>query len=283
LLRSAEIENTYIRRSSEMKNIQYKPRKKPTPWRKVSMASWKPAGDSSTYCLEDISMEVCLEHCKANQININSFLIKALSNTIEKHPKINSTVRWWNIRQRQDISIFFHTTKDAKTDDLSGILIENGQKKPISELNQEFFEKIELSKTGETEHNQSKKIVGILPAFFAKPLMDFYAFIVYTLNRNLGFFKSPRNAFGSIMLTATGSIGLAKSICPIAPYTRVPMVISFGLIEKRPVVIEDKLEIKKMSTFGFTFDHRIMDGIHFQEFLSCFRNYILHPNLIENG
>jgi len=265
-----------------MKNIHYSPKAKPTPWRKVSMASWRPTGDSSTYCIEDLVMNNALGYCKKHDINIHSFVIKALSKTLEFHPKINSTVRWWNIRQREDISIFFHTTIDSKTDDLSGILIENGQKRTIYEVNHEFLEKIKISKNGKTKHDDSKKIVGILPAFFARPLMNFYAFIVYTLNWNLRLFKSPNNAFGSIMLTATGSIGITKAICPIAPYTRVPMVVSFGSIEKRPVVLEDVIQIKNVSSFGFTFDHRIMDGIHFSEFLSCFSSYFTNPESLEN-
>ncbi len=266
-----------------MKNINYKPKKRLTPWRKVSLASWKPTGDSSTYCLDDIDMENALEFCAAQNINIYSLVIKALSLTLEKHPKINSTVRWWKIREREDISVFFHTIKDAETDDLSGILIENGQKKSVFDLNSEFLAKIRKAKEGENEHNESKKIIGILPAFFSKPLMNLYAFIVYNLNWNLGAFKSPRNAFGSVMLTATGSIGIAKSLCPIAPYTRVPMVISFGTVESRPVVIIDNLEIRKTSTFGFTFDHRIMDGIHFSEFFSCFKRFITNPETIAHG
>lgn len=260
-----------------MKNIRYKPKRRLTPWRKVSLASWKPTGDSSTYCLEDIVMDEARQFCSTNKISLNSFLIKALSKTIAKHPKINSTVRFWKIRERDEISIFFHTAKDATTDDLSGILIGEGHSKSLAEINQEFLEKIETYQKGVTSHDQSKKIVGLLPGFFSKPLMNFYSFVVYTLNLNLGIFQSPKNAFGSVMLTAVGSLGISKAICPIAPYTKVPMVVSFGKIEKRPTVVNDELRVRQLCTFGFTFDHRIMDGIHFAEFLNCFRNFLTAP------
>mgnify|MGYP001286594489 CR=1 FL=1 len=265
-----------------MKNIEYRQKRKLTPWRKVSLASWKPTGDSSTYVMEDIEMDEVKIYCKANNINVNSFIIKALSNTIEKHPKINSTVRFWKIRERNDISIFFHTSKDSATDDLSGILINDGQKKSIFDVSKEYLEKIELFKSGVSELDQSKKIVGILPGIFSKPLMNLYSFIVYSLNLNLRIFKAPNNAFGSIMLTSIGSLGLSKALCPIAPYTRVPMVISFGKIEKRPIVIENELTIRDICTFGFTFDHRIIDGIHFSDFLTCFKAYLTQPYILEN-
>jgi pyruvate/2-oxoglutarate dehydrogenase complex dihydrolipoamide acyltransferase (E2) component len=265
-----------------MKNIQYRQKSKLSPWRKVSLASWRPTGDSSTYCMEDLEMDEVKRYCSMKNINLNSFIIKALSKTLEKHPKINSTVRFWKIRERSDISIFFHTVKDSATDDLSGILINNGHKKSIFDINNEFLEKIELSKNGLSTHDQSKKIVGSLPAILSKPLLNFYSFIAYTLNLNLRIFKAPKNAFGSIMLTAVGSLGISKAICPIAPYTRVPMVISFGKIEKRPTVVKNDLTIRELSTFGFTFDHRIMDGIHFSDFLFYFKTYFTHPNSIEN-
>lgn len=265
-----------------MKNIQYRQKRKLSPWRKVSLASWKPTGDSSTYCLEEIVMDEVKLHCSTNNINLNSFLIKALSKTLEKHPKINSTVRFWKIREREDISIFFHTAKDAISDDLSGIVITHGHNKNLLDINQEFVNKIESFEQGHSTHNESKKILGSLPGILSKPLLNFYAFMVYTMNLNLGIFKSPKNAFGSIMLTAVGSLGLSKAICPIAPYTRVPMVISFGKIEKRPIVINDEIAIKQLCTFGFTFDHRIMDGIHFAEFLNCFKTYLTHPHTLEN-
>jgi len=265
-----------------MKNIQYKPKEKLSPWRKVSLASWKPRGDSSAYCLEDIEMDEAKRYCAENRINMNGFLIKALSKTIEKAPKINSTVRFWKIRQRDEISVFFHTAKDAATDDLSGIVIEDGHSKTMAEINSEYFNKIRSFRTSHSTHDQSKKIVGLLPGFLSKPLMNLYSFIAYTLNLNLGIFKSPKNAFGSVMLTAVGSLGISKAICPIAPYTKVPMVISFGKIEKRPVALNDSISIKELCTFGFTFDHRIMDGIHFAEFLNRFRSFLTQPFTIEN-
>ena len=82
-----------------MKNIQYKQNRKLTAWRKVSLASWKPTGDSSTYCLEDIVMDEVKHHCSTNNINLNSFLIKSLSKTIEK-ASIDSSDKFNGIDKR---------------------------------------------------------------------------------------------------------------------------------------------------------------------------------------
>ncbi len=265
-----------------MKNIRYAPYKKMTPWRKVSLASWKPTGDSSTYCLEDIIVDDLVAYCDQKEINIYTFFIKAISNTIDKHPKINSTIRWGKIFQREDISVFFHTIVDAETDDLSGILIENGQQRAISELNTEFLQKTALAKQGTNNYTASKKVIGALPSFLTKFVTRMYSFFAYTLNWNWSIFKSPPNAYGSVMLTAVGSLGLSKALCPISPYTKVPMVISTGKIEAKPVVIDNAIKIHQVITFGFTFDHRILDGIHFSEFFNCLKQTLTQPNSIDN-
>ena len=252
-----------------------------TPWRKTSVATWKPTGDSSCYCFEDVIIDEILVYCKRNLISINSFLIKVFSNTLKKQPKINSTVRGRKIYSREDISVFFHTIIDAESDDLSGILVKDGQNKDVQEINKEFLKKIKNSKKGITDFVESKKVVEKTPSIFVKPLLNLYSFFSYRLNKNLKVFKSKSNAFGSIMLTSIGSIGISRAFCPIAPYTKVPMVVSIGKIGCRPVVVDSEIHIKKMMTLGFTFDHRIMDGIHFAEFFNCLSNYFKNPKLIE--
>lgn len=265
-----------------MKNITYKPYQKITPWRKTSVASWKPTGDSSCYCFEDVIIDEILVYCKRNLISINSFLIKAFSNTLKKEPKINSTVKRNKIYLRDQISVFFHTIIDAKTDDLSGIVIREGQDKSVKKINEEFLEKIKNSKKGETDFSESKKVVKKTPSFLVKPLLNLYSYITYNWNKNLKIFKSKPDAFGSIMLTSVGSIGISKALCPIAPYTKVPMVVSIGKIGFRPVVVDSEIHLKKMMTLGFTFDHRIMDGIHFSEFFKTLSTYFTNPKLIED-
>ncbi len=262
------------------KTIDYFSPKKLSAWRKVSLASWKPTGDSSCYCLEDITVDELLHYCKATGISFYSFLIKALSSTIQKHPKINSTVRWHRIYPRKNISIFFHTIQSAEADDLSGIVIKDAEKRDLQELNTEFSQKLELAKQGINEYVNSKKIIGALPAFLTKAVTKFYGFLAYTFNWNAGFFKAEPDAYGSVMLTSVGAMGISKALCPISPYTRVPMVVSVGKIEARPIVIDEQIVIRKMITFGFTFDHRIMDGIHFAEFFDCLKNYVLNPNTL---
>ena len=265
-----------------MKNINYYPKTKMSPWRKISLASWKPTGDSACYCFEEIIADPLLDYCKTNSINLHSFIIKAFSNAIHKEPTINSTIRWGKLYRRKPISVFFHTILNSRKDDLSGIVIEEGQDKKMMDLDEEYSVKVKDSKEGLNDFTESKKITNATPSFFTKPILNLYSFISYTLNLNLALFKSKKNSFGSVMITSIGSLGISRAFCPIAPYTKVPMVASVGKIEEKPVVINQEIKIKKVISLGFTFDHRIMDRLHFSEFFKVLNSYFINPKSIDN-
>lgn len=259
-----------------MGNINYLPPKKLTPWRKLSLASWEPKGDSSIYAMEDIILDKSLDFCRREKISIYPLLIQSVSMAIKDHPQVNSSVIRNRIIPRKDISVFFHVVNRNNDDDLSGVRLTNPHEEGMQELNTLFVEKVEEAANGEGPYVASKKVVAKTPRFLVKPLLNLYSYFAYKWNRNLKFFKSPDDAFGSVMMTAVGSVGITKALCPIAPYTHVPMVISVGKIESRPVVIENAIEIRQVATLGFTFDHRIMEGIHFKAFFESFKSHLNH-------
>ena len=265
-----------------MKNISYKKQHKISAWRKTSLASWKPTGDSSCYGFEDVIVDDVLIYCKANNISIYSFFIKTIANVLHLEPKINSTIRWGKLYERETKSVFFHTISKNEPDDLTGIVIRDGHSKSIADVQSEFKFKIKKANQGINDFVESKKIVKLLPAFFTKSILNIYSFFAYSLNINLPLFKQPNDAFGSVMLTSVGQFGIANALCPIAPYTRVPMVISMGDVIEKPVVIDQKVQVRKVLTLGFTFDHRIMDGVHIAKFINGLRSIFNNPNSINN-
>ncbi|WP_026776904.1 2-oxo acid dehydrogenase subunit E2 [Polaribacter sp. Hel_I_88] len=263
-----------------MKHIKYKSKLKLSPWRKISLGSWKPKGDSSIYAFEDFNVDKVLEFCKQQSISFSSFVIKALSSTINQNHRINSVIRFGNMYQREKNTIFVHTLPNEITDDLSGVLIEEAFTKDINEVDVEFKNEIKKVKEGEEKHTKSKKSFKIIPAIFSKYVLNFLSFLMYSLNIYLKIIPSPKDPFGSVMLTNIGSLNIQKAFCPIAPYTKIPMVVSLGRIELKPIVLNDKITKGNISTFGFTFDHRIMDGIHFSKFIETFQSFFINPKLI---
>ena len=74
-----------------------------------------------------------------------------------------------------------------------------------------------------------------------------------------------------------GTLGFQRALLPLVPLTRAAVMISFGLVEKRALVVNNELQIRSCVTIGFNLDHRIMDGFHAQRFLSAFKKVFEKP------
>ncbi len=261
-----------------MKNVRYKKRIKSTSWRKISIGSWRPTGDSSIHAFEQINIEDAKDWCDKIDIKLNTFILKALAKTIEKEDRVNAVVRWGKLYQREDIKLFYHVLPSLESDDLSGALLVNPQDIDISELNKDLWGQVKKIRSGDDPFKRSKRAFRFLPGIVARKALDFMSFVMYSLNIRPFFFPSDKDPFGSVMVTHIGSMNLTQACTPIAPYTKIPMVIAVGKEEKRAVVENDEIVVREMITFGFTFDHRIMEGIHFARFIKCFRKFFEQPN-----
>lgn len=248
---------------------------------KISIGSWKPKGDSSIYVFEDFVIDDVLNFCNQEQISLNTFIIKSLSKTIKKHSRINSVIRFGNIYEREKNSIFVHVLPNEITDDLSGLIIEDAYKKNINDIDLDFKSEVNKVKSGQDKLNKSKSNFKYLPAFFSKLVMDTLSFIMYSLNFHSTFLPSPKDPFGSIMVTNLETLNVEKALCPIAPYTRIPMVVSVGKTTLKPIISDGEIKKGNVTTLGFTFDHRIMDGIHFSFFLNTLRTFFNQPELLK--
>lgn len=264
-----------------MGHIRYSGKESMSPWRKVSIGSWKPTGDSSIHAFEEFDVEPALKWCESNGVGINAFWIKAVAKTIEKEKRVNSVIRFGRMYHRANIRIFYHILPSLKRDDLSGALLDEAESRTVKEVEEDLNNQIQLIKAQKDDFTRSKRTFRRLHPIFSRPLLNLLSFTMYGLNIYPPMAPSQRDPFGSIMITNIGSLRLTKACTPIAPYTRIPMVIALGKVEKRPIVHDDSVHITSMMSVGFTFDHRILDGIHFSRFIQVLRAYIENPESIE--
>lgn len=83
---------------------------------------------------------------------------------------------------------------------------------------------------------------------------------------------------GTFTITNIGSLGGIIS----TPIINVPEVAILGVhkIQKRPVVIKDKIEIRDMTYLALSFDHRIVDGADAARFTSKIIKILENPALL---
>ena len=247
------------------KNVDLKRQKRITPWRKISLGSWRPTGDSSIYTMHEFLMDPVIRFCKKKKISIHAFLIKAVGYAVAENSHINAIIRFGRVYPRSNVDIFYHILAEADDgENLSGAVFRSPDKKTVKVIQNEYEEKSrEVLEEGDKVFKRTKRIFSFLPGFVSRLVLDTVALVTYKLNLWSPLLGTPRDPFGSIMITNIGSLGIDMAYCPIAPYTNNSMVISAGSVRTRPWVEGNQVKAKKTMKLCFTYDHRIMDGIHF--------------------
>ena len=260
------------------KNIRILKPKKISTWRKISLGSWRPTGDSSILTQLELDAEPALEllsRINADRavdkvrISFMHLFAKALGMAITKHPQINAIVRWGRIYPRISVDIFFHIANNFEdAEDLSGTVIRSIDEKNLDTIAAEIDNAVVQIRSGQDKNFAVlKSVFRLVPGFLSKIFIDLMSFIMYSLNIWSPLFGSSRDSFGSIMLSNVGSFGIDNAFAPIAPYTRIPMVVTLGAIRKHPFVMGDQVVVRKTVRIGFVFDHRICDGVQVQKML----------------
>jgi pyruvate dehydrogenase E2 component (dihydrolipoamide acetyltransferase) len=250
------------------KNVQLGKPKQLSSWRKISLGSWRPTGDSSIHAMIEFDAEPSLDLMQQHGgLRFVHIFCKALGVAIARHPQINSLVRWGRVYPRKNVDIFLHVANNFEDgEDLSGVTLRSVDQKSLVEVKQDMGAAVTRVRNGQDKgFARIKKMFQRLPGLLSRLLLNFSAFILYTLNLWSPVLGSPRDCFGSVMLTNIGSFGADSAFAPIAPYTRIPMVVSLGVVKKRPFVLGDELVARHTVRVGFVFDHRICDGVQAQK------------------
>src|SRR5690606_3426514 len=102
----------------------------------------------------------------------------------------------------------------------------------------------------------------LMPGFIVRPLLGISGIIMYAFNLWSPLLGTPRDPFGSAMITNIGSIGLDTAFAPLVPYSRVPLILVLGSVREAPWVRDGQLVVAKIIRMSATVDHRLIDGVH---------------------
>jgi len=250
------------------RNVDLLTPQKLSPWRKISIGTWRPTSNSSVYSSLELEVTQLNQFLKDQEqksgvkINLNHFIAKACALMLKEYPQLNSIIRFGKIYPRKNIDLFFHVASDQQGEDLSGTVIRKADQKSMNDIALELENSSQLIRTGkDPSFDVSKKTIGLLPGLAMKGLLDFLGFFMYSLNLWSPAIGSPRDAFGSMMISNIGALGAKMAFVPIAAYSRVPLILSIGKSKAAPVIKDGNVVAGQTITLCFTFDHRIIDGV----------------------
>ena len=81
-------------------------------WRKISVGMWKRPADPTIYGYETVEVEALTEYLDevseacGEKVTLTVFLVKAFSDVLKEHPKLNSIVVGNRVLQRKSIDAF---------------------------------------------------------------------------------------------------------------------------------------------------------------------------------
>jgi pyruvate/2-oxoglutarate dehydrogenase complex dihydrolipoamide acyltransferase (E2) component len=253
-------------------NLEIDRERELSTFRKIALGTWRTTYDPSVYGSLTLRMNKALEYIEAfraatgRRVTVTHLMARAAAAVFERVPDANAILRLGRIYRRKKIGVFFQVAmEDPETGkiDLSGATIHEPERKSLVEICDELEQRFaKVRKNSDGALARTRNLFKRMPISAMGPLLDLTSFASYTLNLDLSWAGIPRDAFGSIMITNIGALGLEEAYVPLVPYSRVPLLIALGAIRDEVIPENGKVVIGKTMRLCATFDHRILDGAH---------------------
>lgn len=272
--------------------MPFKRKKNLSPWRKISLVTWKTAADPSVYGQYDFDTSAAQNYLdRLNQsstkskITLTHFMAKCLAVTLARFPEANGIIKWGTIYQRDTVDVFLQVAIPAtpnKKENLSGAKITQADQKSLPQIAEDLTSQAQQIRTGDDPQFQKTfSLSERIPVFILKPLVRLHEFLVFNLGMSIPSLGINPDPFGSLMLTSVGALDAPPGFAPLVPPSRCPLLVCLGRVEKRPWVENDQVVVKPVAQFTCTFDHRFMDGLMASRMLKALLHLLNHPEDLE--
>lgn len=237
-------------------------------WRLISLHAWRPPRDPSVYGTLELDLLETLPWLEERRaatglhLTLTHLIAKAIAMAIGERPEVNAIVRRRrHLYVRETIDVFFQVAFGGG-EDLSGAKVRQADQKSVETIARELQERVDRIRARQGD-DDGRDQVQRLPSLLRRPALDLAAWLSYDLGLDLRRFGLPYDQFGSVMITNVGMFGLPVGLAPLVPFSRTPLLLTVGAVEKRPVAVgedPEAVEVHPMLTIGATFDHRVLDG-----------------------
>ncbi len=257
-----------------------------TDWRKIASTIYKKPVDSKIFGQSDIDVTllekfIVEKRKKGLKITLTHVFLKIISKCLQDDvPEFNTFLRRGKVKSRETIDVMVSVLQASGA--MGSVLVKNANELSLEEIESELNKKVIEARLGKETHNkQSKNILTKLPWPFRPMFFKFYKLFTIKLGFSMPFIGLSANNFGSFILTNIGSIGLDTGYPALMPSSNVAFVFVMGGIQKKPVVVNDEIVIRRMMTVSVVIDHRLADASHGGKLLRIIKKYLRNPDLLD--
>jgi pyruvate dehydrogenase E2 component (dihydrolipoamide acetyltransferase) len=255
-------------------------------WRKIASAMWGPPDDPQIYGAMEFDATPLQElidkgRAAGHRITVTHLVGRSIALALAAVPDFNVRIHGSKMIPRESVDVFYITAVEGGRS-LSGVKVENADKKSVFEIATELTARATKMKAGDDpDFAKTKKTMEALPRRALKGAMRFSAWVAGDRNRSIKALGVKANPFGSAMVTSVGMFGLPQGFAPLARFYRMPLLVLVGEITDKPVAIDGKVKVKPMLPLTATIDHRYADGWHISQLLKPFKAYFADPVAFE--
>lgn len=218
-----------------------------------------------------------------NMTYFHAFTI-AMGKLVYNRPLLNRFIINNNYYDRKDVKVAFVAKKqftDHSEEVMTNVTID--EKDNIFTISEKIYNKVngfrKESKTNNTDDFVDK--IGKLPNCIKWVLikilkfLDNHDMLPASLTENLIYYST-------VLVSNLGSIGCDSIYHHLTDFGTNEILITIGRIKDETVVVDGKVEVRKMCDFGMTIDERIADGFYFAKSLKLLEYVFNNPKLLED-
>jgi len=257
-------------------------------WRKVASAIYKKPLDAKIFGaveidVTDLEKYVARKRKEGLKITLTHIFTLIVSRAIDQEiPELNCYIRRGRIIERKQVDAMVSVLLPDGT--MSSVRIENAGKITLQECVDALASGIQNSRSGaENSTMQMKKITGKIPWPLRTWFFTFIRFLTIKMGISIPAIGLTSNNFGSFVMTNIGSIGLDTGYPALFPISNVSFVFVLGGISKKPAVVNDNIEIRRIMTLSSALDHRIVDAIHGGKLFRFIKRMVHEPESLETA
>lgn len=257
-----------------------------TPWRKTASAIYKKPNDSKIFGSAEIDvtdLEIFISQKRKEGLKVtltHIFLLAAARAIKEEVPELNTYVLRGNIKQYESIDTTVSVLLPGG--DMGSVKMKNVDTLTLEEAVNLLGEQIQITKKG--DENATMKMKDKLSEY-PWPLRGWIYKIVKTITTDWGlsipFIDVNPNSFGSFILSNIGVLGLDNGFPALLPTANISFVLMLGGVNKKPWVVNDKIESRKIMWIGAALDHRVVDASHAGTLFKYLKKIVRNPELLE--
>ena len=236
-------------------------------WRKVASSVYRKPSDSKIFGsveidVTDLEAYISEKRKEGIKITLTHFFTLAVARALRNEvPELNCFIRRGKVVERKQVDAMVSVLTKEKV--MSSVRVINADTLNYSQLSEILNEGVQNSRKGDENVTMKMKgKLGNIPWPFRGWLFRFIKFLTISLGVSLPGIGLTADNFGSFVITNIGSIGLDTGYPALFPISNEAIVFVMGGVSKKPVVINDKIEIRRMISLSCALDHRVVDANH---------------------